>query len=71
MADVHHDRDTVVVERNSGSTGMILGIVAIVVLALAIWWMTLGPGAGGTTDQGGTEVPVPSIALPSVEPGAS
>jgi hypothetical protein len=51
----HHDRETVVVERDRGSgLGTILGIVVIVALLAAVWWFTLGPGAGGTTtNQGG------------------
>lgn len=70
MEEHTHERNTVVV-RDGNSMGMILGIVAILVLAVAVWWMTMGPGAGAGTDEGGTEVPVPSISLPSVEPGSS
>jgi hypothetical protein len=69
MADHTHDRSTVVV-RDGNGMGMILGIVAILVLAAAVWWMAMGPGAG-TTDDGGTDVPAPSISLPSVAPDAS
>ena len=65
MTHDHHDRDTVVVERDSSAMGMILGVVAV-------WWMTLGPGGGSGTTDGDTQ-PVPSIEinLPSVAPEGS
>jgi hypothetical protein len=48
------DRDTVVVD-DRGGTGMgaILGIIAIVVLLIAVWYFALGPGAtsSGTTNN--------------------
>jgi hypothetical protein len=63
----HHDRETVVVERN-GSSGLatILGILVIVALLAAVWWFTLGPGAGGSTNEGagGDNQVVPSLEVP-------
>lgn len=72
MTHDHHDRETVVVERDSSATGMILGVVAVVVLVVAVWWMTLGPGGGsGTTDGDSQPVPSVEINLPSVAPEGS
>ena len=53
MTDEHH-HDTVVVESDRGSgMGAILGIVAIIALLVAVWWVALGPGSGsgGTTNN--------------------
>ena len=64
----HHDRDTVVVERDSGS-GMATILSAIVVIALlaAVWYFTLGPGAGRTnTDAGGGTNTTPTLEVPSL-----
>jgi hypothetical protein len=70
----HHDRDTVVVERDRGSGGMatVLGIIVILALLAAVWYFTMGPGAGGgtTTDQGGGTDTTPTLEAPS-QPAAS
>lgn len=68
------DRDTVVVTERSSGMGTILAVVAVVVLILAVWYMTLGPGGSGTkSDNGGnTNAPNPTINLPaSKAPAAS
>ena len=56
MTDEHHD--TVVVDDSDRGTGMgaILGVIAIVVLLVAVWYFALGPGAGstGTTNNNNT-----------------
>jgi len=49
------ERDTVVVDDTGGSSmGAILGVIAIIVLLVAVWYFALGPGASssGTTDNG-------------------
>ena len=71
----HHDRETVVVERDRGSgLGTILGIVVIVALLAAVWWFTLGPGAGRTTTNqgggGGTNVQQ-TLEAPTQKPASS
>jgi hypothetical protein len=56
MTDEHH-HDTVVVESERGSgMGAILGIIAIIVLLVAVWWVALGPGSGSgsTTNNNNT-----------------
>ena len=66
----HHDRDTVVVERDGGSgLATILGILLVIALLAAVWYFTLGPGAGGTDNQGGgtDNGATPSLEAPSVE----
>ncbi|HVL54339.1 MAG TPA: hypothetical protein VM344_08780 [Vitreimonas sp.] len=64
----HHDRDTVVVERD-GSSGMatILGILVVLALLAAVWYFTMGPGAGagGTTDQGTENPAAPTLEVPA------
>jgi hypothetical protein len=65
MSD-HHD--TVVVKEGGSSTGLILGIIALVIVLAAGWYFLLGPGAG-TTDQP-NDVNV-NVELPSVAPDAS
>jgi hypothetical protein len=54
--DTMDERDTVVVhDGDSGSSmGAILGVIAIIVLLVAVWYFALGPGAGstGTTNNG-------------------
>jgi hypothetical protein len=57
----HRDRDTVVVtDRGSSGMGMVLGVLLIIALLVAVWYFTLGPGAGG----GGTTPVVPSLTVP-------
>ena len=49
------ERDTVVVHDDGGSSmGAILGVIAIIVLLVAVWYFALGPGASstGTTNNG-------------------
>ena len=49
------ERDTVVVrDDDSGSSmGAILGVIAIIVLLVAVWYFALGPGAGSTNNGSG------------------
>jgi hypothetical protein len=62
-----HDRDTVVVRDGNSSTGMILGIIAILIVLAGAWYFLMGPGAGSTTP---TDVNV-NVELPSAAPAAS
>ncbi|HKG56809.1 MAG TPA: hypothetical protein VKA85_06145 [Candidatus Limnocylindrales bacterium] len=77
MSD-YRDRDTVVVREDRGSgLGTILGILLVVALLAAVWWFTLGPGAGtlnnGTTNNGGgTTNAQPTLQAPAAsQPAAS
>ncbi len=63
-----HDRDTVVVRDGGSSTGMILGIIAVILVLAAAWYFLMGPGAGSTST--GTDVNV-NVEVPSVAPDAS
>lgn len=68
----HHDRDTVVVRDSGSSLGTILGAVLVIALLVAVWYFTLGPGAGGATDTDTNDNPVPSVEImPSEAPPAS
>ncbi len=64
MAD--NDRDTVVV-KDSSNTGMILGIIAILIVLAGAWYFLIGPGAGTTSPS---DVNV-NVNLPSAAPAAS
>jgi hypothetical protein len=39
-------RDTVVVKDGGSSSGMILGIIAIIIVLALGWYFLMGPGAG-------------------------
>ena len=65
MSD-HHD--TVVVKEGGSSTGVIVGIIALILVLGAGWYFLLGPGAGSTSQP--TDVNV-NVELPSVAPDAS
>lgn len=60
-------RDTVIVKDGGSSTGLLLGIIAIVIVLAAGWYFLMGPGAGTSAP---TDVNV-NIELPSVAPAAS
>jgi len=71
----YREKDTVVVsdggERGTG-LGMIAGILLVIVLLLAVWYITLGRGRGTTeTNSGGNSQPVPSVQAPAASPAAS
>ena len=67
MSDMH-DRDTVVVSDGGSSTGLILGIIAVIIVLAGAWYFLMGPGAGTTTTP--TDVNV-DVTLPSVAPASS
>lgn len=59
----HHDRDTVVVKDGGSSSGMILGIIAILIVLAGAWYFLMGPGAGSTTPSDvNVDINVPSAA---------
>jgi hypothetical protein len=70
----YREKDTVVVsdggDRGTG-LGMIVGILLVIVLLIAVWYFTLGPGRGTSTNSGGSQ-PVPSVQAPASQaPAAS
>jgi hypothetical protein len=62
------DRDTIVVKDGGSSTGMILGIIAIIIVLALGWYFLMGPGAGSTSQPNDVNV---NVELPSVAPQAS
>jgi hypothetical protein len=70
MDDYPRDRDPVVVEHDGGSgfsAGLIVGIILIVLLALAVWYFGLGPGHTGYLPAAPAG---PSFALPTGAPAS-
>ena len=68
MSDPHTDHDTVVVNDGGSSTGMILGIIAVIIVLAGAWYFLAGPGAN--TSSTPTDVNV-DVTLPSVAPAGS
>ena len=68
MSDPHYDRDTVVVREGGSSTGMILGIIAVIIVLAGAWYFLIGPGANTTSTP--TDINV-DVTLPSVAPASS
>jgi hypothetical protein len=63
------DRDTIVVKDGGSSTGVILGIIAIIIVLGLGWYFLMGPGAG-TTSQSSNDTNI-NVTLPSVAPNPS
>jgi hypothetical protein len=68
MSDPHTDHDTVVVSEGGSSTGLILGIIAVIIVLAGAWYFLAGPGANTTSNP--TDVNV-DVTLPSVAPAGS
>ncbi len=68
MTDERHDRDTVVVRDGGSSTGLILGIIAVIIVLAGAWYFLMGPGAN--TSSSPTDINV-DVTLPSAAPAAS
>jgi hypothetical protein len=70
MSDLHdHDRDTVVVRDGGSSSGMILGIIAVIIVLAGAWYFLMGPGASSTSNPN-SDINV-DVNLPSLAPAAS
>ncbi len=70
MDDHPRDRAPVVVERDGGSgfsAGLVVGIILILLLALAVWYFGLGPGHVGYAPAAPA---APSFALPTGAPAS-
>jgi hypothetical protein len=63
------DHDTVVVKDGGSSTGVILGIIAIIIVLALGWYFLMGPGAG-TSSNSSNDTNI-NVELPSVAPQAS
>ena len=59
------DPNTVVVKDGGSNTGVILGIIAIIIVLALGWYFLMGPGA--STSSQPTDINV-NVQLPSVAP---
>ncbi|MDQ6793946.1 MAG: hypothetical protein M3067_03770 [Chloroflexota bacterium] len=59
------DSTVVVTDRGGSGMGVVVGVVLIVLLLVVVWYLTLGPGAGKSSNPGGVNNPVPSIKVPA------
>ncbi len=63
MSDSHdHDRDTVVVRDGGSSSGMILGIIAVIIVLAGAWYFLMGHCANTTPNNVNVDVNLPSLA---------
>jgi len=68
-----HDHDTVVVKDSGSSTGMILGILAVIIVLAGLWYFAMGPGSSGggtTTQENNPDVNI-EVPVEPVEPNPS
>ena len=69
-----HDHDTVVVRDGGSGTGVILGVLVVVLVLAGLWYFTMGPGAdggGGTTQENNPDVNIEVPIEPPAEAPAS
>ena len=67
MSD-QHDHDTVVVSDGGSSTGLILGIIAVIIVLAGAWYFLMGPGTTPSSNSNDTNI---NVTLPSAAPAAS
>jgi flagellar basal body-associated protein FliL len=68
-----HDHDTVVVKESGSSTGIILGILAVIIVLAGLWYFAMGPGSSGggtTTQENNPDVNI-EVPVEPVEPNPS
>jgi hypothetical protein len=63
------DHETVVVKDGGSNTGVILGIIAIIIVLALGWYFLMGPGAG-TSSNSSNDTNI-NVELPSAAPQAS
>lgn len=68
MTDPHYDRETVVVKDGGSSSGLILGIIAVIIVLAGAWYFLMGPGASSTSNPSNVNV---DVNLPTLAPAAS
>ena len=68
MTDPQRDRDTIVVRDGGSSTGLILGIIAVIIVLAGAWYFLIGPGANTSSTPTNIDV---NVTLPSAAPAAS
>jgi hypothetical protein len=59
------DPNNVIVKDGGSNTGVILGIIAIIIVLALGWYFLMGPGAGTTSQPNDVNV---NVELPSVAP---
>lgn len=61
-------RDTIVVKEGGSSTGLLLGIVAILLVLAGGWYFLMGPGAGSMSAPNDINV---NVEMMSIAPAPS
>jgi hypothetical protein len=60
--------DTIVVKDGGSNTGVILGVIAIVIVLALGWYFLMGPGTGSNSSGNDTNI---TVELPSTAPNPS
>ena len=68
MSDPHYDHDTVVVKDGGSSTGLMLGIIAVIIVLAGAWYFLMGPGANTSSTPNNIDV---NVSVPTQAPAAS
>jgi hypothetical protein len=68
MSDPHHDHDTVVVKDGGSNTGLMLGIIAVIIVLAGAWYFLMGPGANTSSTPTNIDV---NVSVPTLAPAAS
>ena len=68
MSDPHYDRDTVVVKDGGSSTGLMLGIIAVIIVLAGAWYFLMGPGSNSSSTPTNIDV---NVSVPTLAPAAS
>lgn len=61
-------RDTVVVKDGGSGSGVILGVIVLIIVLAAGWYFLMGPGAGTTDAPSDVNV---NVEIPSIAPEGS
>jgi hypothetical protein len=63
-----NQRDTVVVKDGGSNSGVILGIIVLIVVLAGAWYLLIGPGAGAAPSEIDVNVSLPSLIPAGTSP---